>query len=56
MNKKDLSKRAKNALKQISYSKLYRVYESREFIEVVVDRWGDACTFRIYNNGDITER
>lgn len=56
MSTKNLSKRAKEALDHISFSKLLRIYEYGDFVEATVDRWGDVCTFRIYNNGDVTER
>lgn len=56
MAKQKLSSRAKKALDKISYSELYRVYEMRDFVECVVNRWGDTCTYRIYDNGEIYER
>lgn len=56
MNNKNLSKRVKEALSHIDYSKLYDYYETRDFVELVVSRYGDTCTYRVYNNGDITER
>lgn len=54
--KSKYSARVKNALKQINYKKVLDVYEDRDFIEVTVNRWGDACTYRIYNDGRIYER
>lgn len=53
----NLSERAKKALEQIhDYSKVLSIYEAKEFVEIVVNRWGDICLFRVYNNGMVTER
>ena len=54
--KKKYSKRVQKALKQIDYKKVLDVYEDRDFVEITVDRWGDACKFRIYDDGRIYER
>lgn len=56
MNTKDLPKRVKEALSNIDYSDLYAYFETREFVELIVNRYGDTCAYRVYNNGDITER
>ena len=56
MAAKKMPKRVKEALKKISYSKLFNWYEGKDFIELIVSRWGDTCTYRIYDNGEITER
>lgn len=55
-NIKNAPKRVKDALKKISCSGVYNWYETRDFVELVVDKWGDTCTYRIYDNGEITER
>lgn len=47
------SKRVKDALKKISYSDLYDWYETREFVELKVGRWGDLVTYRVYDDGRI---
>lgn len=54
--KKKYSKRVQKALDQISYRKVLDVYEDRDFVEITVDRWGDACKYRIYDDGRIYER
>lgn len=56
MNIKKLPKRVKEALKQIDCSKLYDYYNGKDFVELVVSRYGDTCTYRVYDNGDIYER
>jgi hypothetical protein len=52
---KEKTQRVKDALSNISYSKLLSWYECRDFVEVVVDRWGDVSTYRIYDNGEVYE-
>lgn len=54
---KKLSAKAKKALDKIpSFSELLKVYEYKDCIEFVVNRWGDICTFRVYSNGEVYER
>lgn len=53
---KKYSKRIEEALKKIpSCSKVYDAYDEGDFVEVTVNRWGDTCTYRVYNDGDICE-
>lgn len=56
MKTKKLSKRVKEALSKIDCSKLYDYYDAGDFVELVVSRYGDTCTYRVYNNGDIVEK
>ena len=56
MKKKDYSKKVKKALEQIDYKAVLDVYEDRDFVEITVNRWGDACQYRIYDDGRIYER
>ena len=56
INIKKLPKRVKDALNKISCSDVYDYYETRDFVELVVNRWGDTCTYRIYDNGEINIR
>lgn len=56
MNIKKMPKRVKEALKQIDYSKLYDYYNGKDFVELVLSRYGDTCTYRVYDNGDICEQ
>ena len=52
-----LTKKQKLAFDKIpSCSEIYSVYETKDFIEFVVGRWGDTCTYRVYNNGEVYER
>lgn len=54
---KKLSSKEKKALDKIpSFSELLKVYDYGDCIEFVVNRWGDICTFRVYNNGEVCER
>lgn len=43
-----------------TYTRLLAKYETREFLEVTVDRFGDVVTYRVYgdneNNYKIYER
>lgn len=41
---------------QFSFSKLLDSRDYGSCIELVVDRWGDTRIFRVYANGEITER
>ena len=56
MNAKKLPKRVKVALNKIDCSKLYDYFDAGDFVELVVSRYGDTCTYRVYNNGDIVEK
>lgn len=54
---KRMSKRVKEAKKLIpNYSKLLKYTDYGDFVELIVNRWGDVCVFRVYNNGDVTEK
>ncbi len=53
---KKYSKRIKDALAQLSYSKVLRVYDLGDCVEAIVERWGDVCTYRVYNDGRIYEK
>ena len=54
---KKISAKAKKALDKIpSFSELLKVYNLGDCFEFVVNRWGDICTFRVYNNGEVVER
>ncbi len=53
---KKYSKKIKEALNKINFSEVLRAYDYGEFVEVLVNRWGDICTYRIYNNGEIVEK
>lgn len=53
---KNYSSRVKKALEKLSYSELIKVYEYKDCVEVVVNRWGDVCTYRVYDNGEVCER
>lgn len=56
---REIPSRVKEALNKIDYSDLsdlYDYYDAGDFVELVVDRWGDTCTYRVYNNGDICEK
>ena len=55
-NMKKYSSRVKKALEKLSYSELIKVYEYKDCVEVVVNRWGDVCTYRVYDNGKVCER
>lgn len=54
--KKAYSARVKKALKKLDFKKILDVYEDNEYVEVTVDRWGDACKYRIYDDGRMYER
>lgn len=56
MNTKKLPIRVKKALNKIDCSNLYDYYDAGDFVELVVNRYGDTCTYRVYNNGDICEK
>lgn len=53
----DLTKIQREALNKIpDFSELYSCHTYRDCIEFVVKRWGDTCTFRVYNNGEVVEK
>ena len=54
--KKTYSPRTKKALKKLDYKTVLDVYEARDFVEITVDRWGDVCKYRVYDNGEVYER
>lgn len=56
MAKKTYPTRVKKALSKISCSEVIRYYEYRDCVELVVNKWGDVITYRIYDNGDVFER
>ena len=60
MSTKKLTAREKKALQKLEnqchFLEVIRVSDYGECIEFVVNRWGDICTFRVYNNGEICER
>lgn len=57
MKIKDLTKIQKEAMNKIpDFSELYSCHSYRDCIEFVVNRWGDVCTYRVYNNGDVVEK
>lgn len=57
MKTKDLTKEQKKAMEKLpSFSELYSCRTYRDCIEFVVGRWGDTCTYRVYNNGEVTEK
>lgn len=54
---KKLTSKEKEALKKIpDYSKLLQVSHGYDFIEFVVNRYGDINTYRVYNDGKVYER
>lgn len=57
---KNYSAKIKNAIKKLdaicSFSGILDARDYGSCVELVVNRWGDTCTFRVYNNGEITER
>ncbi len=54
---KKLTTEEKKALKQIpDFSKLLSVGHGYDFIEFVVNRFGDINTYRVYKNGQVCER
>lgn len=52
----DVKKAEKVLLERISVSRIIETHDFKDCVEFVVDRWGDICTFRVYRNGDVTER
>lgn len=57
MKKPKLTAKMKKALDKIpSYSELLSAYDLGDCIEFTIDRWGDVCTYRVYNNGNVCER
>ena len=37
-------------IEEMDFSEVLRKTETRDFLEVVVDRYGDVCTFRVYGD------
>lgn len=43
-------------MKEEPFSGMLKYYDYGNFVEFVVSRWGDVCTYRVYQNGEITAR
>lgn len=57
MAKVKMSPRAKKFYKKIpDHSGVLQVSETRDFVEFVIDRYGDIEVYRVYENGTITMR
>ena len=52
----DIKKAQETLLERVSVSRIIEVSDFGDCVQFVVDRWGDICTFRVYRNGEITER
>ena len=57
MAKVKMSPRAKKFYKKIpDHSEVLQVSETRDFVEFVINRYGDIEVYRVYENGTITMR
>ena len=57
MRKPKLTEKMKKALDKIpSYSELLSAYDLGDCVEFTINRWGDVCTYRVYNNGNVYAR
>ncbi len=53
---KKKTRRVKIAISKVYLDSVLEWYESRDFVEIVGRKGGDTLTFRVYDNGTITER
>ena len=37
-------------INEVDFSEILRKVETRDFLEIVVDRYGDVVTYRVYGN------
>ena len=52
-----LTAKMKKALNKIpSYSELLAAHDFGDCVEFIVNRWGDTCTYRVYNDGSVCEK
>ena len=52
-----LTAKMKKALNKIpSYSELLSARDFGDCFEFIVNRWGDTCTYRVYNDGSVCEK
>ena len=57
MKKVKLTSKMKKALDKIpDFSELLAACDFGDCVEFVVNRWGDVCTYRVYNDGSVCER
>ena len=57
MAKIKMSPRAKKLYKKIpDHSGVLQVSETRDFVEFIINRYGDIEVYRVYENGTITMR
>lgn len=54
--KRSVSTRVKNVIKMLGAGNVLDTYEDRDFVEVTYRIGGDVVTYRVYNNGMVTER
>lgn len=51
------TKRVKKAISAVYFlDEVLKWYEYRDFVEIIGRTGGDTLTFRVYDNGTITER
>ena len=46
----------KEIMRKTGLDKILNTYRAKDFVEVIGQKGGDVYTYRIYNNGSITER
>lgn len=53
---KTKTRRVKIAISKVYLDEVLQWYETRDFVELVGRKGGDTLTYRVYDNGTITER